>query len=98
MAFNGLSLAEDHSRPVHQGVTLVLKEHRGHRLGMVTKVANIQQLAQFSPETPFIITDNAEENRPMLDVNEAVGFVPAAYVGAWKKEFSQRVLPTADPG
>lgn len=88
VAFNGVSLPDDHSRPVHQGVTLVLKEHRGHRLGMVTKVANIQQLAEFSPESPFIITDNAEENRPMLDVNEAVGFVPAAYVGAWKKVFS----------
>jgi GNAT superfamily N-acetyltransferase len=85
VAFNGLSVAGDRTRPVSQGVTLVLKEHRGHRLGMVTKIANIQQLQAFSPESPFIMTDNAEENRPMLDVNEAVGFVPVAYEGAWKK-------------
>ena len=88
VAYNGLSLPKDRNRPVHQGVTLVLKEHRGHRLGMVTKIANIQQLQAISPESPLIVTDNAEENRPMLDVNEAVGFVPAAYVGAWKKTFA----------
>lgn len=85
VAFNGLSVPEDRSRPVDQGVTLVLKEHRGHRLGMVVKIANIERLQAFSPASPFIMTGNAEENRPMLDVNEAVGFVPAAYIGAWKK-------------
>jgi GNAT superfamily N-acetyltransferase/RimJ/RimL family protein N-acetyltransferase len=85
VAFNGLSVPEERRRPVQQGVTLVLKEHRGHRLGMFSKIANIQQLQAFSPGSPSIITDNAEENRPMLDVNEAVGFVPLAYLGAWKK-------------
>jgi GNAT superfamily N-acetyltransferase/RimJ/RimL family protein N-acetyltransferase len=85
VAFNGLSVPGERTRPVQQGVTLVLREHRGHRLGMITKIANIQQLQAFSPESPSIITDNAEENRPMLDVNEAVGFVPLAYLGAWKK-------------
>jgi len=88
VAFNGLSVPEDRSRPVDQGVTLVLKEHRGHRLGMMVKIANIEQLQAFSPTSPFIVTGNAEENRPMLDVNEAVGFVPAGYVGAWKKTVS----------
>jgi GNAT superfamily N-acetyltransferase len=88
VAYNGVTVPTDRTRPVHQGVTLVLKEHRGHRLGMITKIANIQQLQAFSPESPFILTDNAEENRPMLDVNEAVGFVPLAYLGAWKKTFA----------
>jgi hypothetical protein len=52
---------------------------------MLVKVANIQQLAEHSPESSLIITDNAEENRPMLDVNEAVGFRAIGYEGAWKK-------------
>ena len=85
VALNGLSMAADVSRPVHQGLTLVLTEHRGHRLGMLLKLANVEQLAQVRPEAPYITTGNAEENRPMLDVNEAVGFEPVAYVGAWKK-------------
>jgi hypothetical protein len=85
VALNGVSLAEDRTRPVHQGITLVLKEHRGNRLGMIVKIANIRQLEAFSPDSPFILTDNAEENRPMLDVNEAVGFKARAYEGVWKK-------------
>jgi hypothetical protein len=86
VAFNGVSVSEtDRTRPAQQGVTLVLKEHRGHRLGMLVKVANIRQLMKESPTTPFILTDNAEENRPMLDVNEAVGFEAIAYEGAWQK-------------
>jgi GNAT superfamily N-acetyltransferase len=88
VALNALSVPDDRAQPVHQGVTLVLREHRGHRLGMITKIANIQQLHAFSPDSPLIVTDNAEENRPMLDVNEAVGFVPLAYLGAWKKTFA----------
>jgi len=86
VAFNGVSVSEtDRTRPAQQGVTLVLKEHRGHRLGMLVKVANIRQLMAASPSTPFILTDNAEENRPMLDVNEAVGFEAIGYEGAWQK-------------
>ena len=85
VAFNSVTLAEDRTRPVHQGYTLVLKEHRGNRLGTIVKIANIRQLEAFSPESPFILTENAEENRPMLDVNEAVGFKAMAYDGVWKK-------------
>ncbi len=85
VAFNGVLVPDNRQRPVQQGPTLALKEHRGHRLGMMVKVANIQQLAEHSPESSLIITDNAEENRPMLDVNEAVGFRAIGYEGAWKK-------------
>lgn len=88
VAFNGLALPDDRGRPVQQGPTLVLTEHRGHRLGMLVKVANIIQLAGLSPSSPLIITDNAEENRPMLGVNEALGFRAIGYEGAWKKTLS----------
>jgi GNAT superfamily N-acetyltransferase len=89
VAFSQLAIPKVRTRPVDQGATLVLTEHRGHRLGMLVKVANIQALARVSPESPVIHTDNAEENRPMLDVNEAVGFRAIGYGGAWKKTLGE---------
>jgi hypothetical protein len=82
---NELSVSNDRTRPVGQEDTLVLQEHRGHRLGMLLKVANLQELATLAPEAPLVFTFNAEENRPMLNVNEAVGFRAVGYDGSWKK-------------
>ncbi len=80
-----LSVPAETTRVVTQEDTLVMPEHRGHRLGTRMKIANILQLQRDHPGHPAITTFNAEENRPMLDVNEAVGFVPMGYEGAWKK-------------
>lgn len=85
-AFTQLAVPTDSSRPVSQEDTLVLRAHRGHRLGMLLKVANLQLLQDVAPGHPSVLTWNAEENRAMLDVNEAVGFVPIGYEGAWRKD------------
>ena len=83
-----LSLPEQRSRPVDQYATIVMREHRGHRLGMLLKVGNLAHLERVSPGHPSVITFNAEENRPMLGVNEAMGFAPIGYEGAWRKNLS----------
>lgn len=70
------------------GDTLVLPEHRGHRLGMLLKLDALERLASADPSCPAVYTWNAEENRPMLAVNEAVGFTPVALEGQWKKELA----------
>lgn len=85
-AFTQLGVPADVGRPVTQEDTLVLRDHRGHRLGMLLKVANLQYLAEVAPGHPSVLTWNAEENRAMLDVNEALGFVPIGYEGAWRKD------------
>ena len=63
----------------------MLKSHRGHRLGLLLKAANLRQLRDVSPGTVVITTFNAEDNRPMLDVNEALGFRAIGYEGSWQK-------------
>lgn len=68
-----------------QGATLVLREHRGHRLGLLLKCAITQRLNSSLPAVEQIVTFNAEENRPMLEVNEALGFRPIGLEGAWQK-------------
>ncbi len=83
-----LSVPKQLHRAVDQYATIVVREHRGHKLGMLLKVGNIAHLQGVRPGHPSIMTFNAEENRHMLDVNEAVGFVPVANESAWRKDLS----------
>jgi GNAT superfamily N-acetyltransferase len=81
-----LSVPKQLHRSVAQYATLVLREHRGHKLGMLLKVANLEHLQRVKPGHPSVTTFNAEENRFMLDVNESVGFVPIGQESAWRKD------------
>ncbi len=85
VGYTELSVPPQIGRAVTQEDTIVMREHRGHRLGMLLKTANIAHLTRTHPGHPSITTFNAEENRHMLAVNDAVGFVPIAYEGAWRK-------------
>ncbi|ROP74887.1 GNAT family N-acetyltransferase [Curtobacterium sp. PhB115] len=83
--FTQLAVPDDPARPAMQWDTLVLREHRGHRLGWLLKVVGIEELERSFPGRPSIVTFNAEENRPMLDVNEAVGFTGVGCEGIWER-------------
>ncbi|BDZ46333.1 GNAT family N-acetyltransferase [Naasia aerilata] len=86
VGFTNVYIPADRSRPAQQGDTLVLSEHRGHRLGLLVKASLHAAIAEHSPATGVICTFNAEENRYMLGVNEALGFVPIGYQGVWQKK------------
>ncbi|HEY0215903.1 MAG TPA: GNAT family N-acetyltransferase [Cellulomonas sp.] len=83
-AFTALVSRADTDEYVMQDDTLVLREHRGHRLGMLVKAANLQVLATAQPGTRRIGTWNAEENAHMLAINVALGFRPAGGSGEWQ--------------
>lgn len=65
--------------------TLVAGEHRGHRLGMLIKVANLRGAQARWPSARVVLTWNASENQHMLSINIALGFRPAGYEGEWQK-------------
>lgn len=78
----------DRPEMAYQENTLVLVEHRGHRLGMLLKATNLRRLQDLRPQVRRLYTWNAAENAHMLSINTELGFTPAGYVGAWQKKLS----------
>ena len=74
VAYTDLILPPAPSPDVWQWGTLVHRDHRGHRLGMAVKVANLQQLAAADSGRVRILTCNAETNHYMVDINIRLGF------------------------
>jgi GNAT superfamily N-acetyltransferase len=70
---------------VSQEETIVLRAHRGHRLGMLVKAVNLRELAARYPRTERVHTFNAEENAHMLAINVALGFRPSGAEGELQK-------------
>jgi GNAT superfamily N-acetyltransferase len=73
VAFTTMGVPRSERRRAYQWETLVLKEHRGHRLGTLVKLAALQELSASRPAPEFISTWNAQENAPMIAVNDALG-------------------------
>ena len=73
VAFTTMGVARAAPQRAYQWETLVSQAHRGHRLGLLLKLTALTELAARSPETAFISTWNAQENAPMIAVNDALG-------------------------
>ncbi|GAA2025643.1 hypothetical protein GCM10009819_05820 [Agromyces tropicus] len=82
--FTELSLPPG-SRSVEQWDTIVLEPHRGHRLGLRLKLANLVALAAADPSRDRVVTWNADENDHMLAINVALGFRPFALESTWQR-------------
>ena len=63
----------------------MLREHRGHRLGMLVKIANLRAYEDRRPGERRINTWNAQENEHMLAINVALGFEPVGVAAVWQK-------------
>jgi GNAT superfamily N-acetyltransferase len=57
-----------------QAVTMVTRPHRGHRLGLLVKVAMLSWLTEAEPQLEKIATWNAVSNQYMIGINEALGY------------------------
>jgi GNAT superfamily N-acetyltransferase len=85
VGFTILAVALHTPDVAYQWDTLVLREHRGHRLGLLLKVANLRALVAGMPGVTRVSTWNAEQNEPMLRVNRAMGFEPVGRLTEWQK-------------
>jgi len=70
----------------HQGLTAVTRPHRGHRLGLLVKVAMLEQLASCEPQLGRIITDNTDTNEHMIAINAELGYQVMDYWVTWELE------------
>jgi GNAT superfamily N-acetyltransferase len=58
----------------HQEDTVVMPEHRGHRLGSALKVATHRRISDVAPHLQRLITYNSHINAQMISINERLGY------------------------
>ena len=88
VAYSDLATTVHDPGRAYQWGTLVLRGHRGHRLGVAVKVANLRLLQRERSDVLRLTTYNAEVNSHMITVNEALGFRPVAWLGDFQKKVS----------
>jgi GNAT superfamily N-acetyltransferase len=83
-AYSGIAVDMACKEWAFQMLTGVTRPHRGHRLGLVTKLAMLDYLAVQEPDVRTIVTSNAELNEHMVAINEAMGFEISDRFGTWR--------------
>jgi GNAT superfamily N-acetyltransferase/RimJ/RimL family protein N-acetyltransferase len=71
-----------------QMLTAVTRAHRGHRLGLLIKVAMMELLAAREPQLQTIITGNSETNEHMIAINAELGYRLLDTFQSWELELS----------
>jgi RimJ/RimL family protein N-acetyltransferase len=74
VAFTDIGVWKKEPSVAEQWNTIVDPNHRGHRLGLAVKFANLRHLSLEVPETLRLETWNANENARMIAINELLGF------------------------
>ncbi len=69
-----------------QSGTLVLPDHRGHRLGLAMKVANHRWTQSHDRAERLLHTWNAQDNTHMIGVNDRLGYRPVEYADGWQRK------------
>ena len=74
VAFTDIGIWKQQPTVAEQWNTIVDPDHRGHRLGLVVKIANLRHLRREIPGALRLETWNANENTRMIAINELLGF------------------------
>ena len=86
VAYTDIAVTVHESERAYQWGTVVRPDHRGHRLGLAVKVANLRLLQASFPNVTTVVTFNADVNAPMVAVNDRLGFVPVQWLGELQKK------------
>ncbi|MFC7404047.1 GNAT family N-acetyltransferase [Georgenia alba] len=97
VAYTQLDVSKHKPEVSYQETTIVHGEHRGKRLGLLVKSANIELLAATHPAVRRIHTWNAGENEHMLAINIRMGFELAAVEGAWQAKLGAPATAESTP-
>lgn len=89
VAFTDIGVSQLQPDPAYQWDTIVLRAHRGRRLGMLAKVANLRLLLREVPEARRVVSWNAESNTHMVAINDALGFRPVERLAEWVYEIER---------
>ncbi|HWF17602.1 MAG TPA: GNAT family N-acetyltransferase [Acidimicrobiales bacterium] len=88
VAMSELLIADESPGQSWQLLTVVHPDHRGHRLGLAIKLANLGFLAERGPGVGVIVTGNAAVNEPMIAVNDMLGYEIASEGAFWQKHLT----------
>lgn len=73
-----------------QGGTLVTDTHRGQRLGLALKLANLRVMLADRPDLTAVTTYTSPENAHMNRVNDALGFAQIEALDLWSLDLARR--------
>jgi GNAT superfamily N-acetyltransferase len=85
VGYSELTVSREAPDTAYQWDTLVVRAHRGHRLGALMKIAAMQELERGGYPTHRIMTSNNSLNTAMIAVNETLGFYPTGGIVTWHK-------------
>jgi GNAT superfamily N-acetyltransferase len=85
VAFSELTIFASSPATAYQWDTFVLRAHRGHRLGGLVKLANLDQLEATGLDVRRVTTFNSTINEPMMRVNRELGAHIRGAAPLWRR-------------
>ncbi|GAB7002985.1 GNAT family N-acetyltransferase [Nocardioides sp. AN3] len=86
VAYTQILVGSDGTGRAYQEGTLVRADHRGHRLGLAVKVANLRLLQEAGlGHVDELVTYNAASNEHMVGVNDRLGYRAVEWAGEFQK-------------